>query len=181
VTYDLRALSCFITAVSSGSVLDILRTWNIVFRGLEIGDMRFLQWFWWRLRSPGMLCHVTWWIITYVLEERNFSVCRQAVRKVLFYMWWSKEFFVCNDILLRSCKICAQNLLKSWMFNYSYATPMGSDLYRPVRIVTAFHVFVEFRTVHMLRVSVEAIRDGYRYRSTFVKSVGRGPLRTFHT
>jgi len=49
VTYDLRALSCFITAVSSGSVLDILRTWNIVFRELEVGELRFLQWFWWRL------------------------------------------------------------------------------------------------------------------------------------
>jgi len=38
VTYDLRALSR-ITTVSSGSVLDILRTWNIVFRGLGMGDL----------------------------------------------------------------------------------------------------------------------------------------------
>jgi len=40
---DLPALGSFITAVSSRSVLDILRTWNIEFRGLEMGDLGFLQ------------------------------------------------------------------------------------------------------------------------------------------
>jgi len=89
-------------------------------------------------------------------------------------MWWSNEFFVCNGSLLSSCKnVCPKSVEVFSIGGSVTAKPVHG--YRPLRIVMAFHVFVEFRAVHMLWISVEAMWDGHRYRSTFVKSAGRGP------
>jgi hypothetical protein len=59
-------------------------------------DTKFLEQWWWRVKSYGMLCRVDWWKITDVLKVCCFRRIKAALLypQIRYHLFFSAEIFV---------------------------------------------------------------------------------------